>query len=87
MSDLAISGLGFAYGAVTALDGVDLLAPAGEITCVIGRNGVGKTTLMRTVMGSQRAARGSVRLGGTDLSAAPAPAWRWCRRDARSSPA
>jgi len=72
VSGLAVSGLGFAYGAVTALDGVDLVAPAGEITCVIGRNGVGKTTLMRTVMGSQRAARGTVTLAGTDLTRLPA---------------
>ncbi len=69
---LAIDGLHYAYGAVAALNGVSLRAEPGAITCVMGRNGVGKTTLMRTVMGSYRAARGTVTLNGIDVTRLPA---------------
>lgn len=69
---LTVEGLVAAYGAVEVLHGVSLQAPAGKITCVMGRNGVGKTTLLRTVMGQIRAKAGSVRIGGLDLSRAPA---------------
>ena len=71
---LAIDGLVAAYGSVEVLHGVALECPAGQVTCIMGRNGVGKTTLMRTVMGQIRAKAGTVRLRGTDLSAAPAHA-------------
>jgi len=69
---LRIDGLVTAYGAVEVLHGVSLEAPAGKITCVMGRNGVGKTTLLRTVMGQIRATSGSVHLADQDLSRAPA---------------
>ncbi|HYE04797.1 MAG TPA: urea ABC transporter ATP-binding subunit UrtE [Planctomycetota bacterium] len=71
---LAIDGLHYAYGAVAALNGVSLSADPGVITCVMGRNGVGKTTLMRTVMGSYRATRGTVTLDGIDVTRLPAHA-------------
>ncbi len=41
------------YGAAQALRGVSLKAGAGKITCVLGRNGVGKTSLMRSIVGHQ----------------------------------
>jgi urea transport system ATP-binding protein len=69
---LQVDGLVTAYGSVEVLHGVALEAPLGQVTCVMGRNGVGKTTLMRTIMGQIRAKTGSVHLGGRDLSAAPA---------------
>lgn len=69
---LAVEGLVAAYGSVEVLHGVTLTAKPGEITCVMGRNGVGKTTLLRSVMGQIRARSGSVRLGERDLSRAPA---------------
>ena len=69
---LSVNGLVTAYGAVEVLHGVTLQAAAGQITCVMGRNGVGKTTLMRSVMGQIRAKAGTVALGGQDVSAAPA---------------
>ena len=69
---LSVADLYFSYGAVKALDGVSLSAAPGEITCVMGRNGVGKTTLMRNLMGTYRSAAGSVRLGDVDLTRLPA---------------
>ena len=54
------------YGAAEALRGVSLDAPAGAITAVIGRNGVGKTSLVRAVAGHHRLAGGSVRLFGRE---------------------
>ena len=69
---LALDGIVTAYGSVEVLHGVSLTAKPGEITCVMGRNGVGKTTLLRTIMGQLRAKAGSVRLKDQDLSQAPA---------------
>ena len=63
---LNIQQLNFAYGGVTALTDVSLNAPAGEITCVMGRNGVGKTTLMQNVMGLLKPASGSITLDGVE---------------------
>jgi branched-chain amino acid transport system ATP-binding protein len=61
---LEVEGLVASYGAVRALDGVDLAVPAGSITAVLGANGAGKTTLLRTVSGLVRARAGVVRLDG-----------------------
>ena len=69
---LTITDLRYSYGAVAALNGVSLTAPEGEITCIMGRNGVGKTTLMRTTMGTYRAASGSITLGTLDVTTLPA---------------
>ena len=68
---LAITNLSCSYGAVQAVQDASLEAPAGRITCVMGRNGVGKTTLLRSVMG-QLKAKGSVTLAGTEIGAMPA---------------
>lgn len=56
------------YGASRALSDVTLNAEAGQVTCVLGRNGVGKTSLLRAIIGLQPIAGGSVRLHDTDLS-------------------
>ena len=48
---LEVRDLEFSYGEVQVLRGLDLNAEAGTIVCVMGRNGVGKTTLLRNVMG------------------------------------
>jgi urea transport system ATP-binding protein len=74
MTMLDVRGLSTRYGAVVAVDGVDLTAQAGRITCVMGRNGTGKTTLMRTIMGQIKAHAGTVAVDGHDLSTAPAHA-------------
>ena len=55
------------YGAAQALRGVSLTADAGKITCVLGRNGVGKTSLMRSIVGHHRLTSGSVAFEGKAL--------------------
>ena len=55
------------YGAAQALRGVSVGAEAGRITCVLGRNGVGKTSLMRSIVGHHRLTSGSVAFEGKAL--------------------
>ncbi|MDB5295159.1 MAG: putative urea transporter ATP-binding protein [Phycisphaerales bacterium] len=65
---LATHNISFSYGMVQALRDVTMRFAPGQVTCVIGRNGVGKTTLMRTLMGLSRHSAGSVNLGERDVS-------------------
>jgi branched-chain amino acid transport system ATP-binding protein len=67
---LGIRGLAAGYGEVQVLWGIDLDAPAGEITCIVGSNGAGKTTLLRTISGLVRASAGQVTFAGRDLTRA-----------------
>jgi branched-chain amino acid transport system ATP-binding protein len=67
---LAVEGLETAYGAVRALDGVSFAVPAGSITAVLGANGAGKSSLLRTISGVVRARAGRVLLDGRDISRA-----------------
>ena len=69
---LDVAGLWARYGETPILQGVDLRIAKGEIVSLIGRNGVGKTTTMRCLIGLLRAAAGSVRLLGQDVTALPA---------------
>jgi urea transport system ATP-binding protein len=55
------------YGAAQALRGVSLQAEAGRITCVLGRNGVGKTSLMRAIVGHHRLSSGTIAFEGKML--------------------
>ena len=55
------------YGAAQALRGVSLTAQPSRITCVLGRNGVGKTSLMRSIVGHHRLTSGSVAFEGKAL--------------------
>jgi branched-chain amino acid transport system ATP-binding protein len=71
---LEITGLVTAYGPVKALDGVDISVPAGNITAVLGANGAGKTSLLRTVSGLVRASAGRIELEGQDITKAPVEA-------------
>jgi urea transport system ATP-binding protein len=66
---LATTNLSFSYGMVQALRGVTMTMPPGRITCVMGRNGVGKTTLMKNIMGLLRPNGGAVMLGDRNVSA------------------
>ena len=66
---LDVSGVDLHYGAAQALRGVSLTARPGQVTCVLGRNGVGKTSLMRAIVGQQRITEGSVVWEGMDISA------------------
>ena len=63
--------LSFSYGAVRALDAVSMSMAPGEITCVMGRNGVGKTTLMKNIVGVLRSSRGKIELAGQDVTPLP----------------
>ncbi|MGW4022954.1 ABC transporter permease subunit [Streptomyces sp. NPDC005009] len=65
---LAARGLRVRYGGFTALDGVDLDVPAGRVIAVVGPNGAGKSTLFHCLAGTLRPARGSVSLGGRDIT-------------------
>jgi urea transport system ATP-binding protein len=69
---LEITGLNFHYGAVQALYDITMSMPPGEITCVMGRNGVGKTTLLKNIMGTESATGGAVMLGGKNVTTLPA---------------
>jgi urea transport system ATP-binding protein len=55
------------YGAAQALRGVSLTAATGRITCVLGRNGVGKTSLMRSIVGHYRLTSGTIAFEGKAL--------------------
>jgi branched-chain amino acid transport system ATP-binding protein len=69
---LEVQGLITSYGAVTAVDEVDLVAEPGRVTAVLGANGAGKTTLLRTISGLVRPSAGQVLLDGADLTRSPA---------------
>ena len=69
---LSVEGLRSGYGASPVLLGVDLDVRRGEVVAVIGRNGVGKTTLMRTLCGLIAPSAGRIRFGGRDVTAEPA---------------
>ena len=57
---LNVQNLSFAYGAIQVLDDVSMEMPSGRITCILGRNGVGKTTLLMNMMGLLRPTIGAV---------------------------
>ena len=69
---LKVRDLDFSYGEVQVLRGLDLDVEAGKISCVMGRNGVGKTTFLRNVVGLETPNRGSISLGGKDFTRRPA---------------
>lgn len=66
---LEVQGLHSYYGQSHVLDGVSLTVPAGEVVALLGRNGMGKTSLIRSVMGlgNPRVREGSVRFLGEEL--------------------
>jgi urea transport system ATP-binding protein len=74
MSVLAIHGLNQFYGGSHTLWDVDLDVPAGSRTCLMGRNGMGKTTLLKCVMGLLVVKSGEIRFDGRDLRRLPAEA-------------
>ncbi|HTV90834.1 MAG TPA: ABC transporter ATP-binding protein [Stellaceae bacterium] len=65
---LAIDDLHASYGLSRVLFGVSLDVAAGECVCLLGRNGVGKTTTMRSVMGLLAPTAGHIRWKGTDIA-------------------
>jgi urea transport system ATP-binding protein len=65
---LAVDGVEAGYGRTTVLFGVSMEVPDDALVCVMGRNGVGKTTLIKTMMGVIKASRGRISLDGTDIT-------------------
>jgi urea transport system ATP-binding protein len=65
---LEVRSVDLKYGAAQALRAIDLEAEAGRVTCVLGRNGVGKTSLLRALVGQQPVSRGSIRWEGEDIT-------------------
>jgi len=65
---LRIEGLNTHYGASHVLQGVDLIVPQGRICAVLGRNGVGKTTTVRSIMGLVPPTSGRILLDGQDIA-------------------
>ncbi|MBC9178758.1 urea ABC transporter ATP-binding subunit UrtE [Pseudoroseomonas ludipueritiae] len=65
---LRVEGIDLFYGASRALRGVSLGADPGRITCVLGRNGVGKSSLMRAIVGLERIRGGRIVWEGRDIS-------------------
>ena len=69
---LAVHNVNLFYGAAQALRGVSLSAQVGKVTCLLGRNGVGKTSLLRAICGLQPIASGSIQFDGQEVSRLPA---------------
>ncbi len=65
---LEIRNLSLHYGAAIALRHVSLDLAVGEVTCLLGRNGVGKTSLLRAITGMQKISEGSIRWDGADIT-------------------
>ncbi len=68
---LDVRGLNAWYGESHILHGVDLTVAEGETVTILGRNGVGKTTTLRTITGIVRARKGAITFGGQDLMQVP----------------
>ena len=90
MSMLAIKALNQSYGGSHTLWDVDLDVPAGSRTCLMGRNGMGKTTLLKCIMGLLPATSGEITFDGhrparaAGRERARGSASATCRRGARS---
>src|SRR5438270_665255 len=65
---LNVDNISLYYGAAQALRGVSIAAEPGKVTCVLGRNGVGKTSLLRAMVGQYPIASGSISFDGADIS-------------------
>ncbi|MCF8478942.1 MAG: urea ABC transporter ATP-binding subunit UrtE [Rhodospirillum sp.] len=65
---LSVEGIDLHYGAAKALKEVSVTAQVGRVTCVLGRNGVGKTSLLRAVTGQHPISKGKILWNGEDIS-------------------
>src|SRR5438132_11960531 len=70
-SALELRGVSAGYGKTVVLEDIELALAPGENISIIGRNGVGKTTLLATVMGHTTLHKGEVLLGGVKLNGVP----------------
>ncbi len=66
---LDVNAIDLHYGAARALRAVSLKAESGKVTCVLGRNGVGKTSLLRALVGQHAVSRGSITFDRADITA------------------
>jgi branched-chain amino acid transport system ATP-binding protein len=71
---LEVEGLDLYYGDAQALDGVSIAADEGEIVAIVGSNGAGKSSLIRTIAGIEAPRRGTVRYRGRDITGLPSHA-------------
>jgi urea transport system ATP-binding protein len=71
MSVLTVKGLNQSYGGSHSLWDVDLAVPKGSRTCLMGRNGMGKTTLLKCIMGLAHSSSGEMAFDGADLRGCP----------------
>ncbi|QOL79476.1 urea ABC transporter ATP-binding subunit UrtE [Pseudooceanicola spongiae] len=69
---LNVQGLTLHYGQSQILNGIDLQAHTGQVTCIMGTNGVGKTSLLKAISGTHPRSGGSMSLDGEDLGKLPA---------------
>jgi branched-chain amino acid transport system ATP-binding protein len=69
---MVLAGVSAGYGDTVVLEAIALELPVGETLAVLGRNGVGKTTLLATIMGHTRLRGGSIRFAGREISGLPA---------------
>jgi branched-chain amino acid transport system ATP-binding protein len=67
MPMLEVAGVHASYGPIEALRGIDLEVAEGELVCVIGANGAGKTSMLRAISGVLRPRRGRIRFAGRDI--------------------
>jgi branched-chain amino acid transport system ATP-binding protein len=72
MSLLEVRGLQVRYGGIRAVKGIDLDVGPGEMVCLIGANGAGKSSTLRAISGLVPTAPGAVRFGDNDLAGVPA---------------
>jgi len=70
---LEVNAIDLHYGAAQALRGVSFRAEPGKVTCVLGRNGVGKTSLLGALAGQQAVSRGTIMWEGSDITALKPP--------------
>jgi urea transport system ATP-binding protein len=70
---LDVQSIDLHYGAAQALRAVSLKAEPGKVTCVLGRNGVGKTSLLDALAGQQPVSRGTITWEGSDITALRPP--------------
>ena len=70
---LTLKGVHTHIGAYHILHGVDLAVPRGKLTMLLGRNGAGQTTTLRTIMGLWKASQGNIEFNGHDITAMPTP--------------
>ncbi len=68
---LEVNNIDLYYGAAQALRDVSLKVEPGKVACVLGRNGVGKTSLLRAIVGQQPVAKGTITFNGTNITKTP----------------